>query len=162
MTEQIQKTDCTRSRRCPILILGLGNILLTDEGVGVRVVQALEEMNLPSGVELFDGGTGGLDLMDVMVDRQKVIVIDAINSQCDPGTILRLTSENLDLKRAQSTSVHGIGFLETLALARELNIALPELVIIGVQPKDLERGLELSPELARLMPRIIERVLAEL
>jgi hydrogenase maturation protease len=150
-----------QDRRCPTLILGLGNILLRDEGVGVRVVQAMEGMSLPSGVELFDGGTAGLDLLDAMADRRKVIVIDAIDADVAPGTVLRLSPQELVPQASPTVSLHEVGLLETLAVARQLGTAPAEVVIIGVNPRELGWGLSLSPGIARLVPEIIELVLAE-
>jgi len=144
------------------MILGLGNILLRDEGVGVRVIEAMQSINLPPGVELFDGATAGLDLLDAIADRPKVIVIDAVDAPEAPGTVLQFTPQDLAPRNGQSVSLHEIGLLETLAVAKQLNIAPQEVVILGVKPKDVACGLDLSPEIARLVPRIIELVLANL
>ena len=78
-------------RRCPILVLGIGNILLCDEGVGVRVIEALQTMELPATVEVFDGATAGVDLLDVLADRRKVIVIDAVQADGPCGAVFRFT-----------------------------------------------------------------------
>ena len=83
-----------RSRR-PILVLGIGNILLRDEGVGVRVIERMLKMRLPDNVELVDGGTAGADLLDVLAERKKVIVIDAVQADCEPGTVLKFTADDL-------------------------------------------------------------------
>lgn len=162
MLTDSRQTRRTRSRPCPILVLGLGNILLRDEGVGVRVVEAMEGINLPPGVEILDGATAGLDLLDVLADRRKVIVIDAIGGDSEPGTVLRLNSEDLAPRNGQVVSLHQIGLLETLAAARQLDIAPDEVIVLGVTPRDVGCGLALSPQTARLVPRIIEFVLAEL
>ena len=152
----------TRLQTCPILVLGLGNILLRDEGVGVRVVEALQLTDLPPDVEVFDGGTAGLDLLDVLADRRKVIVIDALQGDCEPGTVMRLDPEDLVPGDDQTVSLHEIGLLETLAIARQLGTAPDEVVVIGVKPKDLGWGLSLSPQIARLVPDIVRLVLADL
>jgi hydrogenase maturation protease len=144
------------------LVLGLGNILLRDEGVGVRVVQAMEEMELASGVELFDGGTAGIDLLDVLADRRKVIVIDAIEGPSEPGTVLRFGPDELAWPDGRGVSLHEMGLLETLAVAKQLGTAPDEVVVLGVKPKEVEPGLELTPQIARLVPRIVDLVLAEL
>src|SRR4030042_7180736 len=94
-----------------ILILGIGNLLLKDEGVGVHVVERLREIPLPENVEVLDGGTAGLDLVDFIGGRKKLIVIDAVNAGEKPGTIYRLTEENLDIKPKALTSFHEIDFL---------------------------------------------------
>jgi hydrogenase maturation protease len=146
----------------PKLVLGLGNILLHDEGVGVRVVEAMGDLELPPDVELFDGATAGLDLLDALADRPKVVVIDAIDGDFEPGTVLRLTPEDLAPQAAQDISAHEIGLLETLTVARQLGIAPEDVVIIGVKPKDVSCGLGLSTQMASLVPRIVELVLADL
>ena len=152
----------TPTRPCPILVLGVGNILLRDEGVGVRVVEAMEQLALPPGVELLDGATAGLDLLDALADRGKVIVIDAVEGDSKPGTVLRLTPEDLVPRDAQSISLHEIGVLETLSAAKQLGIAPQEVIIFGVKPHEVGCGLDLSPEMARLVPEIVALVLAEL
>ncbi|UCG15951.1 MAG: hydrogenase maturation protease [Phycisphaerales bacterium] len=140
----------------------MGNILLRDEGVGVRVVEAMERLELPPEVELFDGATAGLDLVDVLADRCKVIVIDAIDGDSKPGTVLRLTPEDVAPQEDRGVSLHEIGLLETLMVARQLGVAPQETIIFGVKPHDVGCGLDLSAEMARLVPRIIGLVLAEL
>ena len=148
--------------RCPLLVLGVGNILLRDEGIGVRVVEAMEEMELPSGVELYDGATAGFDLLDVIAERQKVIVIDAVESTEEPGTIMRLTLDELDTQRPSELSMHDVAITETFALAGQLGTAPREVVVIGVVPRVVGYGLELSEEVGTAVPRVIEAVLAEI
>jgi hydrogenase maturation protease len=150
------------------LILGIGNILLRDEGVGVHVVMALQggvergEIVLPDDVEVFDGGTFGLDLIDTIAGRRKVICIDAVEADAPPATVLRFTEADLARKPAANRSLHQLGLLETLMMARQLGAAPEEVVIFGIVPKSLEPGLEMTPEVAALVPRIVERVLKEL
>ncbi len=156
-----RQTERARVEKCPVLILGVGNILMRDEGVGVRVIEAMGERPIPPGVELFDGATAGIDLLDALADRRKVIVIDAMDGHCEPGTVLRLCPEDLTPSPGQSVSLHEVGFLETLTIAGRLGAAPEEVVIYGVQPQVVECGLDLSPEISRLVPRIIELVMAD-
>jgi hydrogenase maturation protease len=162
MAPQTQPCLGTRTNTCPLLVLGVGNILLRDEGVGVRVVEAMEQVELPPEVELFDGATAGLDLLDAIADRQKVIIVDAIDGDSEPGTVIRLTLDDLAARMEPRVSLHEIGVLETLAVARQLGIAPDEVVVIGVRPKDVSSGLSLSPQIAGLVPEIVKSVLAEL
>ena len=143
-------------------MLGVGNILLRDEGVGVRVVEELQKRDLPPEVELFDGGTIGADLLDVIADRRKVIVIDAAMGDFEPGTVIRLTPEDLATPEQPSASLHDLGVHETLMLARQMNAAPDEVTLIGVKPFRVEYGLDLTPEMQRLVPRIADTVLEEL
>jgi hydrogenase maturation protease len=148
--------------RAPLLVLGLGNILLRDEGIGVHVIEALRAAALPADVELCDGGTAGFALLDVLADRRKVIVVDAVDSGAAPGTIVRLTVADLVGRSGVRVSLHEVGFAETLQAAQHLGVAPRELVILGVQPRVVALGLELSPELAQLVAELAKRVVAEL
>jgi hydrogenase maturation protease len=166
----------------PVLVLGVGNILLKDEGVGVHAVRELTARAERGGsprrhdVELYDGGTFGIDLLDTIANRRKVIVIDAVRpvlrssgaaaakggADAAPGTVLRFTAADLVRPGRPDLSLHQVGLFETLAMARQLGCAPEEVVIFGVVPMALEPGLELSPEVAAVVPRVIDLVLAEL
>ena len=143
------------------LLLGIGNILLRDEGVGVRAIEAMRDVELPEDVELLDGGTSGVDLIDELADRRKVIVIDAMQADCKPGTILRFSAEDLMQERGGALSLHEVGLLETLMATRHLGCAPQDVVIFGIQPKEVSPGLELSKEVKEALPKVIELVLAE-
>jgi len=145
-----------------VLILGIGNILLKDEGVGVHVVRKLKEFHLPDNVEVIDGGTAGLDLTDFIADRKKVIIIDTVKAGEKPGTIYRLTEKNLDIKPKAVMSFHEIDFLHALYLSEVLGNKPEETIVIGIEPKDMNDGIELSPEIEERIPKIIEVVMKEL
>ncbi len=146
----------------PILIMGIGNILLRDEGVGVRVIEAMQGFDLPEGVELVDAGTGGADLVDVMAGRRKVIVVDAIEGQAAPGTIFRLTGEELLPEPGATISLHQLGLAESLVMAEQLGCRPREVVVLGVQPGEIRPGVELSSEVAKAVPKLVGAVLAEM
>jgi hydrogenase maturation protease len=143
------------------VILGVGNLLLSDEGVGVHVANKLMEMDLPAGVEVIEGGTDGFRLMNVVTEADRLIVVDAVKGGSPPGSIYRF-----DIKDAPSspdafkTSVHQIGILEVVHLS-ELIGQTPETTVIGVEPGSLEMGMELSPEVQEKIPKIIELILEE-
>jgi hydrogenase maturation protease len=107
----------------PYLVLGIGNLLLKDEGVGVHVVRAIEarvaagDLALPEGVEVCDGGTLGMDLLDLIEDRRKVIVVDAVEADAAPATVLCFTAEDLARREAVDLSLHQLGLFEMLAMA---------------------------------------------
>ncbi len=145
-----------------MLVLGIGNILLRDEGVGVRVIEAMQRMKVPSNLELVDGGTAGLDLLDVVADRRKVIVIDAVQADSEPGTVLRFGTDDLTPQGVAAISLHQVGLLETLMVAKHLGCAPRQVVIFGIEPKEMGYGLELSAEVATVVPKVIELVFAEL
>ena len=158
--------DGIHNRR-PVLVLGIGNILLRDEGIGVHVIKTMENApilggQLPDYVELLDGGTAGADLLDPISDRQKLIVIDAVDAEVEPGTIMRLLPQDLDTNTEPCISMHEFGLVETLTMAKHLNCAPQEVVIIAVKPEDLNCGLGLSEKLERIVPKIIECVLDEI
>ena len=147
----------------PILVLGLGNLLLRDEGVGVHVVRALDAgPPLPPDVEVLDGATAGFGLIDILSGRRKVIVIDAIEATCAPGSVVRLTIDDLVPTSSTPLSLHEVGFLEALAATARLGVAPQDIVIFGVRPAVVDYGLELSPTVAALLPRIVQLVLREL
>ena len=145
----------------PTLILGIGNILMRDDGVGVRVVEELARCELPEGVELLDGGTAGADLVDALADRPKVIVVDAIDAGAEPGAVYRFTDADLREGAAGPLSLHEFGLLETLRMAEQLGCAPGRVVILGIQPRTVAPGLELSPEIAAALPAVLRAVLEE-
>ena len=148
--------------RRAILVLGIGNILLRDEGVGVRVIEQMQEIPVPDDVELVDGGTAGADLLDVLAERQKVIVIDAVQADCEPGTVLRFTADDLVRPDGVGISLHELGLGEALTMTRQLGCAPKDVVVFGIKPKDLGCGLELSEEIAASVPKVVKLVLAEI
>lgn len=144
-----------------ITILGVGNELLSDEGVGVHVVKELEKRELPTGVEVFEGGTDGFGLLHIICDTDYLIVIDSLKGGGEPGSIYRF-----DIKDAPTcsdlfkTSVHQIGILEVINLS-DLIGKTPETVVIGIEPQTIDTGMELSPQVRAKIPRVIELVLEE-
>ncbi len=147
----------------PRLILGVGNLLLRDEGVGVHVISTLRGRELPDDVELLDGGTASFDLLDTLAGRRQVIIIDAVRTGSEPGTIFRFTPEDISVSREQITSLHQVGLLETLDLVGHLLDSAPEeVVVLGIEPKEIGWGLELSAEVKAAVPKVIELIMAEL
>jgi hydrogenase maturation protease len=147
---------------CSLLVLGIGNILLSDEGVGVRVIEAMKVMTLPDNVELLDGGTGTLDLLDILAGRDRIIVIDAVKGGSEPGAVYRFTPADLATANLTPLTAHQVGLLEVLSIA-ELTGDMPvNIVIFGIEPKILDWGLELSPEVAAVIPKVIELIIKEL
>ncbi|MDM8000030.1 MAG: HyaD/HybD family hydrogenase maturation endopeptidase [Dehalococcoidia bacterium] len=149
-------------QRSSTLVLGIGNILLRDEGVGVRVVEALQRMELPGDVEVLDGGTASMALLDTFTNRGKVIVIDAVRGNNAAGTLYRLTPTDIAALGGAQTSVHQLGLLDALIHMECLGDAPREVIIYGVEPKEMEWGMDLTPEVEAVIPRLVELVLAEL
>lgn len=145
-----------------IVVLGVGNILLGDEGVGVHVVKELEKRDLPENVRLVDGGTGGFNLIGIVAEADVLIVVDTLDTDAGPGSIFRMTPE--DIRRpdpAMRTSIHDIGLIDALDLAA-MSGYRPRTVIIGVTPERIDWGTELSERLAEVVPAAVDRVLQEI
>lgn len=146
-----------------VLVLGLGNILLGDEGLGVRVVEHLQaRFRFPEEVQVMDGGVAGLDLLPYLEGVTHLLVVDAVRMGAEPGTLVRLEGETLPLGLPMKLSVHQVGLHELLLLAR-LQETLPAHVVVwGMEPGVLEPGLELSPAVAAGLERLVQAVADEL
>lgn len=145
------------------LVLGVGNLLLTDDGVGVRVVERLlETHSLPEEVQVVDGGTCGLDLLPFLVGVEKLIVVDAANLGQPPGTIRRMVGEEVPVFLSQKLSPHEINLPELLFSAKLTDIYPPEVVVLGIQPQSLETSLDLTPPVAAQVDELVTRVLEEI
>jgi len=146
-----------------VVIIGVGNLLLKDEGVGVHVAQELQKKGLPTGVEVRDGGVAGIGLLDFFPDASKVLLIDAADMNLEPGALVRFTPEEVAGKvNGPRFSAHDIGLLEVLELVRALDPCPPEVVIFGIQPKEIFWGTELSPEVQASIPKVVEMVFGEI
>jgi hydrogenase maturation protease len=145
------------------LVLGLGNILLGDEGVGVRVVERLQEFyEFPQEVQVLDGGTLALDLLPYVEDTDRLLVIDALEMDAEPGTIARLEGDQVPVFLGVKISPHQMGLADLLAAARLRDLFPKQLVLWGVQPGVMRPGLELSSPVAAQVGVLVNRVLAEL
>jgi len=140
-------------------VLGIGNVLLRDEGIGCHVVHALEGIPLPD-VKIIDGGTCP-DVLQFVEDTDKLVIVDAVKGGGTPGQIYRFRLEDITLEQKPFLSLHDVGLVDNLMLM-QLWRNIGEAVIIGVEPREINWGLELSPELQEKMPQIIETILAEL
>ena len=156
-----QKREATGSLR-KIVVLGVGNLLLSDEGVGVHVANALMKMTLPSEVTVIEGGTDGFGLLNIITESDRLIVVDAVRGGAAAGSIYRFDIDDIhEYPAAYKTSVHQIGILEVIRLSSLIG-KTPETTIIGIEPKSLAMGMELSPEIRAKIPSIIERIQEEI
>jgi len=143
-------------------VIGLGNTLLGDDGVGVHVVNELQKMQLPLGVEVLDGGSCGLGLLSLMEGAEQVIIVDALACGQKPGSLVKLAPRQLKLQvREKAPSPHYLSLLQTLELADVLGYR-QRVLIIGVAPKNLGPGTRLSPQVQAAIPQVIESILEEL
>jgi hydrogenase maturation protease len=147
-----------------IAVFGIGNILLSDDGVGVHVINKLRtDCQFPDYVELIDGGTKGLDLLPLFEGRDKVLIVDAANFKKEPGTIDMVEGDKIPaFLVSNKLSVHQIGLPDTLFAARLMNLMPPEMCLIGIQPKSMETGTELSDEISKRLDALTERVILKL
>ncbi len=145
------------------LVLGVGNLLLSDDGVGVHAVRRLQErLDLPREVQILDGGTLGLDLLPYLEKVDQLLIIDAVDDGRPPGTLVRLAGDQVPAYLAVKMSPHEIG-LPDLLFAAQLREHYPrEVVIWGVQPASTEVGLDLSPPVAAQLDTLVEKVLGDL
>jgi len=146
-----------------VMILGVGNILLSDEGFGVRVVEALEERyDFPDNVSVIDGGVLGINLMGIISEADQLIVVDVIRNGGRPGDLYRIDGEAIPERIRAKNSLHQIDFLESLTLCQALD-KVPETVIVGVEPRDIETlSVDLTAATADRIDDVIQMVLAEL
>ncbi len=151
--------------RTPVLVLGIGNLLWADEGFGVRCVEALHERyRLPAGVRLLDGGTQGLYLVNEVCDAERLLVLDAIDFGDPPGTMRLVADEDVPrFAIAKKMSMHQTGFQDVLAAAELMGKSPREVVLIGVQPAELEDfGGGLTPLLAAQLDAVVQAAVRQL
>jgi hydrogenase maturation protease len=145
------------------LVLGLGNILLQDEGVGVRAVQRLAAQgNLPKEVQPLDGGTRGLNLLPYLAGVRNLMILDAIDAGQSPGSLVRLEGDAIHAALKTKTSMHQVGLQELLAVSKFQGTLPPRIVLWGIQPAVLDWGMELSPPVQAQLEGLVRRALAEI
>lgn len=146
-----------------VLVLGIGNILLQDEGIGVHVVQALQHRyQIPAEIELLDGGTAGMSLLEDLMDKDHVIIIDAVHTGEPPGTVVRLADEAVPVFLQQRISPHQLGLSEVLAALVLADKKPSHLVLVGVVPESMELSLEMTPTIEQKLDLLVNNVVAEL
>ena len=146
-----------------IMILGTGNTLFTDEGFGVRVMEALaDRYHFPENVTLVDGGVLGINLLGIISQADRLIVIDAIRSRGNPGDFYRLEGDAIPARIRAKNSLHQIDLLEALTLCQALD-KVPDTVVLGIEPEDIDTlSTEMTPAISQKVEPMIEMVLAEL
>nr|WP_274600200.1 HyaD/HybD family hydrogenase maturation endopeptidase [Thiocystis violacea] len=142
-------------------MIGWGNILLSDEGVGVHALRRLErDYRYAPEVQLVDGGTSGLDLLPLFGEYRRILMLDAVALDEAPGEIRVIRGADIRRLLTQKLSVHHLGVSDVLAVAELLDYAPEEIVLVGIVPEHLELGLELSPTLVARLPSFIETTLS--
>ncbi len=143
------------------VVLGIGNLLLRDEGLGIHVVSRMMEMHLPQNVEVVDGATATWDIVSLADGADKLIIVDAVKGGEAPGTIYRLSPDDITMDEEEPLSLHQINLLQMLDVCALIG-RKPLTVIIGVEPKEVHFSMELSPEVEEKVPQVIELILEEI
>jgi hydrogenase maturation protease len=148
--------------RSSLLILGLGNLLCRDDGLGAFVAQEIAGTRIiPEGVRVLDGGTLGLALLPYLEDAERAVLVDAIQTDDAPGTFVRLEGDEVGPAVAARLSVHQVGVSDLIEAARWRDRIPPTLVLLGLVPESTDLGVGLSPAVLAGMPALVERVCEE-
>ena len=146
-----------------VVVIGLGNPLMSDEGVGVRVVQALEAEGVHSRADFVDAGTSGMNALHAMAGRAKAILVDCAKMRAEPGTLRRFGPDQVvSRKELPGFSLHEGDLLNTIELSRRIGECPAEVVIFGIEPARVEMGESLSPALASRLGEYVEAVKADI
>lgn len=146
-----------------VLVLGIGNVLMTDDSVGIRVINELERrFRFPENVELLDGGTSGIELLSYIVNRDYLIIVDAIKSDLPPGTVVKVEGEDVPAKFMTRISPHQLGLSDLLAAATLTGELPKQMVLFGIEPKRVALGLEMTDEVAGSFEKLLGVVVDEL
>ncbi len=153
----------TGAAQAPVLVLGLGNILMQDEGVGVAVVERLQQdYRIPDDIELLDGGTSGMALLDDLRRRETLIVVDAVRTGQPAGTLVVLKGEQVPAFFLSKVSPHQLALSDVLAVLTLTGEKPLEVIVIGVEPESLKTHLGLSDIVNHQLQALITNVLNEL
>ena len=146
-----------------VVVLGVGNILLTDEGLGVRAVEMLEAgYTLPEDVTLIDGGTSAMEILEDLENLDALIIADAVFAHQEPGALVKLEGDAVPAFFKRNMSPHQVGLSDVLA-ALEFNDRQPKkTVICGIKPVSMQLCMELTPEVQAQMPALVTMVVEEL
>lgn len=144
------------------LVLGVGNYLLSDDGLSVHVLEQLQSRyEFPEEVQVVDGGTCSLDLLHFLEGITNLIIIDAIDAGLEPGSFIRLTGDEIPAYLAVKISPHDIALPDLLAAAKLRDLYPQNIVILGLQPQSLETSVDLSPAVAANLDLLVEKVYEE-
>ena len=145
------------------LVLGVGNVLLSDEGIGVRAVEELQRRyRFPDEVEILDGGTSGIELLRFFDEVEHLIIIDAVRAGHPPGTVMRVEGDDVPATFETRITPHQLGLSDLLATAKLTDQMPGHLVLFGVEPKSLESGIGFTPEVEEAVEKLTGHVADEL
>jgi hydrogenase maturation protease len=150
------------SDKTRIAVLGIGNPLCRDDGLGIRVISEMRDNDKYAGVEIIDGGTAP-DLLSLLDENiKKLIIVDALRGGGKPGTLYRLEIHESNIGDDTPPSLHRLGVLGSLKMMQKLGMQMPEVVIMGVEPADTSHGLYLTPEIEAMIPQVMSAIGQEL
>jgi len=143
------------------MVLGIGNPLCRDDGIGVRIAGEMQGLDKYSDIRIVDGGSAP-DLFDLLDDNvHKLIIVDALKGGGRPGDIYRLELHEENIADGRAALLHGLGVLDSLKLMSQLGRQTPQVILIGIEPADVSHGLHLSPVIEAMVPSIIGAVESE-
>ncbi|MCW4052642.1 MAG: hydrogenase maturation protease [Candidatus Bathyarchaeota archaeon] len=143
-----------------IVIVGIGNVLCRDEGVGVHVIEELKEYNLPYNVEVHDCGTGGLDVLEFLEGSDKAIIVDAVIGEMEPGEIYHVRLDEVDARdeKMKMLSLHELDLVKAIEIGKRAYKIPENIFVIGIEPKNVELGMDLTAEVRQAIPRVIQDI----
>jgi hydrogenase maturation protease len=146
------------------LVLGVGNLIMCDDGFGIHVIRRLEEKtNIPDDVQVVDGGTAGLDLLYYLEGVDKMVIIDAMEMMGrEPGTLTVIDGDDIPTYLSIKMSPHDVALPDMLFAAKLRDLYPKEIIVYGVQPLTVDMGLELSPPVAAQIEVVVDKIIAEM
>ncbi len=144
-----------------VAIIGIGNLLQKDDGIGVHVINQMQAEALPTHVRLVDGGTAIFNMLSYFRDYKKIIIIDAVEGGMEPGTIYKIKPEKISSSSMKNSSLHSVGILELIKLVNQMG-QFPEVLICGIEPQEIKLGLEMTELIQSKIPEVIKLIKQEL
>lgn len=150
----------TKMHAQKIVIVGVGNVLCKDEGVGVHVVESLKAYHLPDNVIIHDCGTGGLDILEFLEGSDKAIIVDAVRGGMKPGEIYNFRLDEIDAKDGEMKmlSLHELDLVKAMEIGKRAYKTPEKILVIGIEPKNVEVGIDLTTEVREAIPRVIQDI----
>ncbi len=144
------------------MVLGVGNLLRSDEGVGVHAARMLGRRALPDGVKVVDAGMAVADALAGYSSIAKLVVVDAVDAKAQPGAVFRFRPRDVERRQALLRSLHDLDLFDALELLERGGCKVGEVIVVGVQPKRTDWGMELSSEVQARLPDVVSLVESEL
>lgn len=154
--DSIDQRPAFEPKITPITVLGVGNLIMGDDGVGLALLEHLEAVRADPRIAFIDGATGGMELLPVVQEATRLLILDAV-AGTDPGQVVLLTGDQVPRLLAAKLSPHQVGLLDLFAAARMLGTEPTHVEVVGVVPQSVELGIGLSAPVAEAMDSAIER-----